>query len=68
MRGIWSRWLWNSYDKRDEFGVKGTFSSYSINEIDPNLNSIDKIKNDLPTFISEDINQGLFKIKEKQLI
>ena len=34
MRGIWSRWLWNSYDKRDEFGVKGTFSSYSINEIE----------------------------------
>ena len=34
MRGIWSRWLWNSYDKRDEFGVKGTFGSYSINEIE----------------------------------
>src|SRR5574344_2799543 len=34
MRGIWSKWLWNSYDKRDEYGVKGTFGSYSINEIE----------------------------------
>ncbi len=26
MRGIWSKWLWNSYEKEMNIGVKGTFS------------------------------------------
>ena len=72
MRGIWSKWLWNSYDKRDEFGVKGTFSSYSINEIELKNNGIikfttekERVRNYYSSLIKKQILDGGYEFVDK---
>ena len=72
MRGIWSRWLWNSYDKRDEFGVKGTFSSYSINEIELKNSEIikfttkrERVRNYYAPLIKKQILDGGYEFVDK---
>ncbi len=72
MRGIWSKWLWNSYDKRDEFGVKGTFSSYSINEIELKNNGIikfttekERVRNYYTPLIKKQILDGGYEFVDK---
>ena len=72
MRGIWSRWLWNSYDKRDEFGVKGTFSSYSINEVELKNNGIikfttekERVRNYYSSLIKKQILDGGYEFVDK---
>ncbi|WP_152059174.1 hypothetical protein [Aliarcobacter butzleri] len=72
MRGIWSKWLWNSYDKRDEFGVKGTFSSYSINEIELKNNGIikfttekERVRNYYSSLIKKQIIDGGYEFVDK---
>ena len=72
MRGIWSKWLWNSYDKRDEFGVKGTFSSYSINEIELKNSEIikfttkkERVRNYYATLIKKQILDGGYEFVDK---
>ena len=72
MRGIWSRWLWNSYDKRDEFGVKGTFSSYSINEIELKNSEIikfttekERVRNYYSSLIKKQILDGGYEFVDK---
>ena len=72
MRGIWSKWLWNSYDKRDEFGVKGTFSSYSINEVELKNNGIikfttekERVRNYYSSFIKKQILDGGYEFVDK---
>ena len=72
MRGIWSRWLWNSYDKRDEFGVKGTFSSYSINEIELKNSGIikfttkkERVRNYYTPLIKKQILDGGYEFVDK---
>ena len=72
MRGIWSKWLWNSYDKRDEFGVKGTFSSYSINEIELKNNGIikfttekERVRNYYTPLIKKQILDGRYEFVDK---
>ena len=72
MRGIWSKWLWNSYDKRDEFGVKGTFSSYSINEVELKNNGIikfttekERVRNYYSSLIKKQILDGGYEFVDK---
>ena len=72
MRGIWSKWLWNSYDKRDEFGVKGTFSSYSINEVELKNNGIikfttekERVINYYSSLIKKQILDGGYEFVDK---
>ena len=72
MRGIWSKWLWNSYDKRDEFGVKGTFSSYSINEIELKNSEIikfttekERVRNYYAPLIKKQILDGGYEFVDK---
>ncbi|MDN5089459.1 hypothetical protein AB0W27_00185 [Aliarcobacter butzleri] len=72
MRGIWSKWLWNSYDKRDEFGVKGTFSSYSINEIELKNSGIikfttekERVRNYYSSLIKKQILDGGYEFVNK---
>ena len=72
MRGIWSKWLWNSYDKRDEFGVKGTFSSYSINEIELKNSGIikfttekERVRNYYSSLIKKQILDGGYEFVDK---
>ena len=72
MRGIWSKWLWNSYDKRDEFGVKGTFSSYSINEVELKNNWIikfttekERVRNYYSSLIKKQILDGGYEFVDK---
>ena len=72
MRGIWSKWLWNSYDKRDEFGVKGTFSSYSINEIELKNSEIikfttkkERVRNYYSSLIKKQILDGGYEFVDK---
>ncbi|WP_152058217.1 hypothetical protein [Aliarcobacter butzleri] len=72
MRGIWSKWLWNSYDKRDEFGVKGTFSSYSINEIELKNSGIikfttekERVRNYYSSLIKKQIIDGGYEFVNK---
>ena len=72
MRGIWSRWLWNSYDKRDEFGVKGTFGSYSINEIELKNSEIikfttkkERVRNYYAPLIKKQILDGGYEFVDK---
>ena len=72
MRGIWSKWLWNSYDKRDEFGVKGTFSSYSINEVELKNNGIikfttekERVRNYYTPLIKKQILDGGYEFVDK---
>ena len=72
MRGIWSRWLWNSYDKRDKFGVKGTFSSYSINEVELKNNGIikfttekERVRNYYSSLIKKQILDGGYEFVDK---
>ena len=72
MRGIWSKWLWNSYDKRDEFGVKGTFSSYSINEVELKNNGIikfttekERVRNYYAPLIKKQILDGGYEFVDK---
>ena len=72
MRGIWSKWLWNSYDKRDEFGVKGTFSSYSINEVELKNSEIikfttkkERVRNYYAPLIKKQILDGGYEFVDK---
>lgn len=72
MRGIWSKWLWNSYDKRDEYGVKGTFSSYSINEIELKNSGIikfttekERVRNYYSSLIKKQILDGGYEFVDK---
>lgn len=72
MRGIWSKWLWNSYDKRDEYGVKGTFSSYSINEIELKNSGIikfttekERVRNYYAPLIKKQILDGGYEFVDK---
>ena len=72
MRGIWSKWLWNSYDKRNEFGVKGTFSSYSINEVELKNNGIikfttekERVRNYYSSLIKKQILDGGYEFVDK---
>ena len=72
MRGIWSKWLWNSYDKRDEYGVKGTFSSYSINEVELKNNGIikfttkkERVRNYYSSLIKKQILDGGYEFVDK---
>ena len=72
MRGIWSKWLWNSSDKRDEFGVKGTFSSYSINEVELKNNGIikfttekERVRNYYSSLIKKQILDGGYEFVDK---
>ena len=72
MRGIWSKWLWNSYDKRDEFGVKGTFSSYSINEVELKNSEIikfttekERVRNYYSSLIKKQILDGGYEFVDK---
>ena len=72
MRGIWSKWLWNSYDKRDEYGVKGTFSSYSINEVELKNNGIikfttkkERVRNYYSSLIKKQILDGGYEFVNK---
>ena len=72
MRGIWSKWLWNSYDKRDEFCVKGTFSSYSINEVELKNNGIikfttekERVRNYYSSLIKKQILDGGYEFVDK---
>lgn len=72
MRGIWSKWLWNSYDKRDEFGVKGTFSSYSINEVELKNSGIikfttekERVRNYYSSLIKKQILDGGYEFVDK---
>ena len=72
MRGIWSKWLWNSYDKRDEFGVKATFSSYSINEVELKNNGIikfttekERVRNYYSSLIKKQILDGGYEFVDK---
>ena len=72
MRGIWSKWLWNSYDKRDEFGVKGTFGSYSINEIELKNSEIikfttkkERVRNYYAPLIKKQILDGGYEFVDK---
>ncbi|WP_198304206.1 hypothetical protein [Arcobacter vandammei] len=72
MRGIWSKWLWNSYDKRDEFGVKGTFGSYSINELDLKNSGIikfttqkERVRNYYAPLIKKQIFDGGYEFVDK---
>ncbi len=72
MRGIWSKWLWNSYDKRDEYGVKGTFGSYSINEIELKNSGIikfttekERVRNYYAPLIKKQILDGGYEFVDK---
>lgn len=72
MRGIWSKWLWNSYDKRDEYGVKGTFGSYSINEIELKNSGIikfttekERVRNYYAPLIKKQILDGGYEFVNK---
>ncbi|WP_151944260.1 hypothetical protein [Aliarcobacter butzleri] len=69
MQGIFSQWLWNSFDNRDEYGVRGFFDSYSIDELELKNRKIikfttmkERVRNHFSPLIEKQIKEGGFQL------